>query len=623
MALLWEVTRLIAVASLVTAAARGQGVTATGGITVATGAATSPDADVLDSPDYYPDAGGQLTVRYSGSAGSMTSYAPDGTLVQAQSAGASNGAYTSFSFTAFAHLGTGAWTVVYDPSGGNGGGGTATWTFSVGGAAGPCANDLTVTSVEFGGDPLNGTGSLVVGTTGSLPTGALESARITRAGDPGWELVIDQATPGGTLWDFALGDLPGGDTYAVELAWLCPDDPPQSISVPGTFQVVVTDDCENTSAGWNAGVWGGSGDPCVSAWTLTHGVAVSGAMASGSVRVELSRAGDPAYVANSSVEAHVGGASLPTFEFGSPVPEGDTYTATLYWTCSGNGGEPEVQVNSSSFSIDCGSGGGEDPGSLSVVDCIPDGSQTFPTLLNVTIPTEVRVAEVMRADAAGGLISTLYSLVREDVGCSSPTELGVPAGQYDVTVDTGFTADTPESTRYLVLRLRKGGCGGGDDVITATAPVLVPLCSGGGSGGSGSGEGDWDQAEIDRLLAAAEGTEQLVGELGALLESDNSAGVQTGDIPASADGEFASGVDGLAADIDWSDPGPLAPYALVFRMPDGSTQTLSVPIDSRGWDLANPTYGALDGWRQIIRDLLVLVVTATFVGSIWRALRSY
>ncbi|MEM8709464.1 MAG: hypothetical protein AAGG01_00815, partial [Planctomycetota bacterium] len=166
--------------------------------------------------------------------------------------------------------------------------------------------------------------------------------------------------------------------------------------------------------------------------------------------------------------------------------------------------------------------------------------------------------------------------------------------------------------------------------------------SGGDPGNGIDGNGtivdtEWTVEDVASLLAAAEGSE---ADLEAIRDELTSQGVElsglrgdfsSGDVSGVGDGEIASesdadlegALDGLAPTVDFVETGPLASAVIPFPMPDGSTHQLSVPIDPRSWDLSDPTYAAIDTWRQIIRGLLVIVVLAKAVSAVWTALRQY
>ncbi|MEM6674730.1 MAG: hypothetical protein AAF726_17925 [Planctomycetota bacterium] len=640
MALLWKVTRLFLVALLVTSVARGQGVSTSGGVTVGVGAATSPDADVLDSTNYFPAAGGQLTVRYSGSSGSMSSYDPSGTLVQSQSAAASNGTYTTFSFTAFSHLGTGAWTVVYDPNGSNGGGGTATWTFGVGVAPDPCANDVVLTGVANGtSDAFTQSWGLDVGATGSFAPGTDVTASLQSSAAVIHEVTLTDVTdmaafaaPGTFPSIQSIGQTPVG----VSFSYACRGTTPPTTEALGTFSLEFDDPCQSTIE-LVSGAPATGAFPCNGAWVLEF--VSTGSAVAGDWRYVLTRSGDPLWTQlRGPRPAEAGG--VPAVQM-LTVSWTDTYTVEVFAPCAAGG---DVSVGMVSFDIDCddGPGGDDPPGELTIIDCIPDNAQAFSTIVTVTIPEHdlpryVNAASIVRTDAAGNQIASLYTFSRGPEGCDpDPNHHGVTPGTRNVSIDTGFNADTPEDTRYLALRVHWRTCNvSGGATSRLTGPFLVALCdSGGGGPGSGGGEGAWDQAEIDALIAAAEGTENALGmlsedvqgvrdEIEGLRDDVTSPGMFETTAAEFEDGAgMSAALDGFAPDIPWVDA-PARPYALTVPLPGGDTATVDLPFDPRLWDTADPVLSELDTWRQRIRDLLVIALLVAFTGHIIKVLRMY
>lgn len=661
MALLWKVTRLIVVAWFVTVAARGQspGQTGdTGGVMQWTTSAAATGAG---------RAGVRIPVAFNWD-NQTRSFAAPSWIVQGNAAAPgylvrghwydSSGAFVgaggnsgwshlgssgsrSLAFNVLSNQPDGMYQLRWHDQASIGTGDYAYVWMQWGPTTDPCSNDVVLTGVANGSsDAFTQSWGLDVGATGSFAAGTDVTASLQSSAAVIHEVTLTDVTdmaafaaPGTFPSIQSIGQTPVG----VSFSYACRGTTPPTTEALGTFPLEFDDPCQSTIE-LVSGAPASGALPCNGPWVLEF--ASTGSAVAGDWRYVLRRSGDLLWSQERGPRpAEAGG--VPAVQM-LTVSWTDTYTVEVFAPCASGG---DVSVGMVSFSIDCDGGppGGDDPpGELTIIDCIPDNAQAFSTIVTVTIPEQdlpryVHSASIVRTDAAGNQIANLHSFSRGPVGCDPDVNHhGVNPGTRNVSIDTGFNADTPEDTRYLALSINWRTCNvNGGSVNRVTGPFLVALCdSGGGGPGSGSGDGAWDQAEIDALISAAQGTETALGtlsedvqgvrdEIEGLRDDITAPGMFDTTAPEFEDAaEVGVALDALTPDVPWVDA-PAQPISLTMPLPGGETATVDLPFDPRLWDTAEPVWSELDTWRQRIRDLLVIALLLAFTGHIIKVLRMY
>lgn len=145
----------------------------------------------------------------------------------------------------------------------------------------------------------------------------------------------------------------------------------------------------------------------------------------------------------------------------------------------------------------------------------------------------------------------------------------------------------------------------------------------------GGTENYWDQDEIDRLLGAAEGSKEDLGEIKDQLKDmfpedipEVKGDTGTGD-PINGD-TIGNGVGQKIPIIAWQDQPTISPYILSLPDTQGGNWNFELQIDPRGWDsMGKSELDSLNYWRQIIRAFLVVVLTIYLISKILKTLRQY